>query len=315
MQVLVTGATGFVGSYLTRILVREKCAVYVLIRRTSDRWRLKDILGSLNVINCDLTRQDALKMVIKEVCPDVCFHLAWKATPGKYLGSTDSLSMLFASAHLASQLADNGCKRFIGVGTCFEYDVQRPGYLSEDSPTSPRGLYGASKLAAFHILGELSRAAGMDFTWLRLFYLYGPFEDNRRLVPYIICSLLRNEEARITSGDQVRDYLHVEDVADAIWAVFKHRITGAVNVGSGNPLPIKEIASIIGQTIGKPLLIRMGGLPKPDSDPSFICANSSLLRLKTGWAPKYDIEQGLHQTIEWWKTHIKECHLSQQHSD
>ncbi|MFM7787920.1 MAG: NAD-dependent epimerase/dehydratase family protein, partial [Microcystis panniformis] len=157
---------------------------------------------------------------LQKIKPELCIHLAWYVGSGKQLNSRENLNSFQASLNLFSQLAEVGCKRFVGIGTCFEYDFNL-GYLSESSPTKPITLYAASKVALLTILQQLAQIAEVELTWVRLFYQYGPMENQRRLVPSVICSLLRDEVVKTTKGEQILDFLHVEDIASAIWAVAK----------------------------------------------------------------------------------------------
>ena len=129
----------------------------------------------------------------------------------------------------------------------------------------------------------------------------GLFEDKQRLVPSIICSLLRNQMARVTKGEQIRDFLHVEDVAAAIWAVARSDLSGPVNIGSGKPVALRDIVTKIGAILDRPDLIVLGTLPYDASDPMFICANNRRLTEHTTWVPRYDLDQGLRHTVEWWQ--------------
>ena len=306
MKVFITGATGFIGSHVTRLLLSDGCEVHALVRESSDLWRINDVVPSLRLVRCDLLAFDALHAHLERIQPDVCIHLAWYAVPGKYLTSLENLSLLNASLHLASRLASLGCQRFVGIGTCFEYDT-RLGYLSETSPTRPRNLYAASKLALQVVLEQLANTTGMEVAWLRLFYQYGPFENERRLVPSVICSLLRHQVAKVTQGEQIRDFLHVEDVAAAIWAVAQSDLSGAVNIGSGKPIAVRDIVTQIGAILNRPELIAPGVLPYNPSDPMFICANNRRLTENTTWVPRHDLEQGLQHTIVWWQRHLGVC--------
>ena len=299
MKALVTGATGFVGSHLARLLVAEGYDVHALIRKTSDTWRISDKLNSLHVINGDLVHLGDIEQQLREIRPEICFHLAWYAVPGKYLTSEENLEMLVASIHFASLMAKLGCKRFIGAGTCLEYDTSL-GYLVESSPIAPGSLYAASKLALRYVLEQLSAPTTMTFAWPRLFYMYGPFESPLRLVPYIISSLFSKKPAEISGNKQVRDYLHIEDVATALLAVAKSSVDGPVNVGSGEPVTVKDIARKIGEIMRCEDLIRPQA-PTDESQTPFICANNSMLKERTGWRPRYDMERGLRHAIDWWK--------------
>ncbi|MFM6322818.1 MAG: NAD-dependent epimerase/dehydratase family protein [Microcystis panniformis] len=303
MKVLITGASGFVGSHVARLLVAEGCEVYALVRESSNRWRIQDILPSMYLWQSNLVAFENVNACLQEIKPELCIHLAWYAVPGKYLNSPENLDSIQASINLLSQLAELGCKRFVGIGTCFEYDLSL-GYLSESSLTKPITLYAATKVALSTILQQFAQITEMGVAWIRLFYQYGPMEDERRLVPGIISSLLRDEVVKTTKGEQIRDFLHIEDVASAIWAVAKSNVSGVVNVGSGQPVTVGQIALELGNLLGKPDLIHLGALPYRPNDPMFICANNELLRKKTDWTQKYNLTTGLNNTIEWYKDHL-----------
>jgi len=304
MKVLITGATGFIGSHVARLLVTESCEVYAVVRESSDLWRINDIVPLLHLVRCDLLAFDELDPHLERIQPDLCIHVAWYAVPGQYLTTRENLSVLKASLHLASRLVDLGCKRFVGVGTCFEYDTSL-GYLSEKTPNRPHTLYAASKLALQIVLEQLANVTGMEVAWLRLFYQYGPFEHGQRLVPSVICSLLSNQIAKVTKGEQIRDFLHVEDVAQAIWTIAQSDVSGPVNIGSGQPVSVRDVVTKIGDILNRPELIAFGALPSSASDPMFICADNRRLVESTTWVPRYDLEQGLRQTIEWWQANFK----------
>ena len=303
MKVLITGASGFVGSHVARLLVAEGCEVYALVRESSNRWRIRDILPSMYLRQSDLVAFENVNTYLQEIKPELCIHLAWYAVPGKYLNSQENLDSIQASINLLSQLAELGCKRFVGIGTCFEYDLSL-GYLSESSLTKPITLYAATKVALSTILQQFAQITEMEIAWIRLFYQYGPMEDERRLIPGIISSLLRDEVVKTTKGEQIRDFLNIEDVASAIWAVAKSNVSGVVNVGSGQPVTVGQIALELGNLLGKPDLIHLGALPYRPNDPMFICANNELLRKKTDWTQKYNLTTGLKNTIEWYKVHL-----------
>ncbi len=303
MKVLITGASGFVGSHVARLLVAEGCEVHVLVRESSNRWRIQDILPSMYLWQSDLVAFENMNAYLQEIKPELCIHLAWYAVPGKYLNSQENLDSIQASINLLSQLAELGCKRFVGIGTCFEYDLSL-GYLSESSLTKPITLYAATKVALSTILQQFAQITEMEVAWIRLFYQYGPMEDERRLIPGIISSLLRDEVVKTTKGEQIRDFLHIEDVASAIWAVAKSNVSGVVNVGSGQPVTVGQIALELGNLLGKPDLIHLGALPYRPNDPMFICANNELLRKKTDWTQKYNLTTGLKNTIKWYKDHL-----------
>jgi nucleoside-diphosphate-sugar epimerase len=298
VRVLLTGATGFIGSHVARLLVREGCEVHALVRANARLWRIADLRSQLELITGDVC-DAATREAIAERKPQSCIHLGWYATPGIYLRAPENVDLMAGTLKLAMRLAEAGCERFVGVGTCFEYGTDA-GYLSEETPLAPAFLYSAAKAGTYLALRCLQ--GSMSVAWARLFYLYGPYEDEGRLVPSVIRALLAGDPARCTLGQQVRDYLHVEDVASALWCTAKSSLLGAVNVGSGNPVTVAAVVREIGELLDKRDLVQLGALPSPPGDPPFVCANSRRLRAETDWRPRFDLSAGLRDTIDWWRT-------------
>src|SRR5262249_9106218 len=173
------------------------------------------LFSDVSIVRGDVCNPDEFVPSLEDIKPDACVHLAWCTAPGRYLTTPENLDLLCGTLRLARKLSEIGCKRFVGVGTCFEYDTDK-GLLSEDTPLRPRFPYSGAKAAAYLALRD---STPMQFAWARLFYLYGPGEHRRRLVPSVIHALLRNEPARCSVGTQVRDFLHVDDVAEALCAI------------------------------------------------------------------------------------------------
>ena len=302
VRVLLTGAAGFIGSHVARLLVAENHDVIAVVRPGADRWRLADIESRLDIIEADLTELGAIKGRLRARRPEICIHLAWKGWSGKAEADAN-LTSLGISLELLRTMPDLECPRFVGAGTCFEYPLTS-GRLAETMPLAPHDLYGACKKSLFEVAQHFSVLTGVSVVTPRIFYSYGPYEDARRLVPSITQSLLRGEAANVTPGEQVRDYLHVEDIAAAIWTVAASNATGAVNVGSGEAVTIAAIARRLGQIIGRPELVRIGQLQYRESEPMHILSDATRLRHELGFEPRYDLDRGLHQTIEWWRKQV-----------
>jgi nucleoside-diphosphate-sugar epimerase len=150
-------------------------------------------------------------------------------------------------------------------------------------------------------LVQFAATRQISIAWARLFFLYGPYEDSARLVPSVALRLIHGEEAHSTGGKQIRDYLHVEDVARALVATAFSKVEGAINIGSGIPVTIRSIVEMIGVKTERSELLKLGSLPYRQGEPPLIVASNSLLLSETDWRPQFDIETGIEATVEWWK--------------
>jgi nucleoside-diphosphate-sugar epimerase len=299
VTVLVTGAGGFVGSHVVRKLAADGSPVAALLRPGGSRRRLEG-LDEVRVLEADLADSGAVAAVLEQVRPRAVIHCAWYAEPGRYLEGRENLVSLASSLTFCEQLGEAGCKHLVGVGTCAEYDL-RQSPLREDTPTRTDTLYAACKLAFFIVASRRLPQLGMGFAWARLFYLYGPYEDERRLVPALVSALLEGREFETTPGEQVRDYLHVLDVAAALCLLSEGRLEGAFNVCSGEPVTIAALLQAVGELLGRPELIHLGALPYREWEPMSVTGDPGRLREEAGWSPKLDLREGLAGTVEWWK--------------
>lgn len=301
MTLLVTGATGFIGSHVVRELRARGLDVRAPVRSSSRGSALADLENEVEWVPCDLSV--ASPSELRDLCDsvDACIHAAWYVEPGKYAHAAENVEWVGTSMRLLEALAAGGCGRAVYIGTCFEYD-HRTGYLAESSPTRPWTLYGAAKLSTGWMGAKLAEQLGVAFSWARLFYQYGPHEQEGRLVPHVVRSLLSGEDVPVTRGTQIRDFLHVSDVASALADVSGSEHVGAVNIGSGRPVSVRDVVGTIGEILGEPGRIRFGARPDSPSDPPFICANNSVLVDEIGWKPRFDLESGLRDTVAWWST-------------
>lgn len=233
--VLLTGATGFIGARIARALVNQRCDVVALVRPTSNRRRLAHLGDSIRLAEGDFHAPDDVECVVRGTTPDVLIHAAWRAT-GSYLADPGNIGDLQASLDLFERARVAGCRRIVGLGTCLEYDTRR-GWLDESAPLAPASLYASAKAALYLATSAWARELNVSFAWPRLFNQYGPGEDPRRLVPSVAMALLAGRPVQVTRGDQVRDYLYVDDLADAVLTVGLSDLVGAVKYrigGSGS---------------------------------------------------------------------------------
>ena len=305
MKVLVTGAGGFIGSQVVRKVLQDGHAIVVVLRPGESPERLTDCLDSVSLFQCDLYDGEAVRRLVSETRPDNVLHLAWYAEPGRYWEAKENLDCVRMSLSLAQALAEAGCSRLVGAGTCAEYDWDH-GFLSENvTPLKPRSLYGICKNATREVLQAFCAQAGMGFAWTRFFLLYGPMEPKERLIPYVVLTLLKGEVARCTFGEQMRDFLCVEDAASALWAVAKSDLSGPVNVGSGQAIKVRTLVETVAEHLQREENVVFGALPTDPQEPPLVLADVRRLTNVVGWKPSLTLKEGVAKTCEWWRSKIQ----------
>jgi nucleoside-diphosphate-sugar epimerase len=274
-RILLTGATGFVGRQVLKTLLKEECVVQCILRAGRD----DDLPVSPKIMNpvftMDLFQEGVSwwKDVLQEI--DTVVHVSWYAEPGKYQLSMKNLDCLAGTLRLAQAAIDVGVRRFVGIGTCFEYK-QTSEKLSVESPLGPSSPYAAAKTSTYLTLSNCLPIHGIEFAWCRLFYLYGEGEDSRRLVPYIRNALSHGQEVDLTSGTQVRDFLDVNAAGKKISKVVMGSQNGPLNICSGESVTVRELAESIADEYGRRDLLKFGARVENPVDPPFVVGIPSI---------------------------------------
>lgn len=295
-KVLVTGASGFIGRNTLKTLVKKGYEVHAVSSRIINKnsrninWHCVNLLDKFQI-----------EKLFKLYRPNHLIHFAWSVEPSKYLNADENLIWLQSSIDILKSFTRYGGNRVVIAGTCFEYDL-RYGYLNEKlTNEKPNSLYGECKLSLNNISRIYAIRNGLSLAWGRIFYVYGPYESPKRVIPYVINSLLNREVAYCSHGEQIRDYLNVYDVASAFVDLLESNVEGNVNIASGNPIKLKEIFLKIGRMIDREDLISLGAIKTSHDEQSLIVADIKRLRDEIGWTPCYSLDKGLNETIEWWK--------------
>lgn len=299
--VLLTGATGYIGKFAIPFLLAENYTVHAVTFTeisfgTAENlfWHQADLLDSL-----------AIDRLIERISPTHLLHFAWYVEHGKFWNAVENLDWLCASLYLTRKFAENGGERMVSAGTCAEYDWSAPNPLTEyATPSNAQSLYGASKNALNSTLEKFAEAYNFSFASGRIFFPFGANEPANRLIPSVIRSLLANEPAQTSHGNQVRDFVYVEEIAEAFVTLLASDVRGVVNIGSGKGIALREIIEEIADIIGKPELLRIGALPSPPGEPAEIIADVRRLRMEVGFGKVRDLRKSLEDTISWWKKEL-----------
>jgi nucleoside-diphosphate-sugar epimerase len=294
-RVLVTGATGFIGRR-TLVPLRELgFDVHVVGRRPPDDPAVTFHSG--NLFNSDCTAR-----ILGEVKASHLLHLAWDTEPGRFWNSPLNLDWVGASLAVFRAFVEAGGKRAVLAGTCAEYRWGSDETLDEKrSELAPSTLYGVSKDALRRVVFAYAETTGVSVAWGRIFFLYGPEEKAGRLVSDAIRALGSGQPFATTDGRQLRDFMHVEDVARAFTALLASDISGAVNIATGQAVAVRSVLEAIDRETGGHGILRLGARPRPADDPAVIEAASDRLRQEVGFTPRYAIVEGIAQTVQWWR--------------
>jgi nucleoside-diphosphate-sugar epimerase len=250
---------------------------------------------------CDLLDTTAAAALVAEVRPTHLLHFAWYAEPGKFWDAPQNAPWVAASLGLLEAFAAAGGQRATFAGSCAEYDWAE-GVLSEqETPLAPATYYGAAKNALRAVAEGFAARRGVSFSWGRIFFVYGPHEHPDRLVSSLARALVRGEPAPTSEGSQRRDFLYAADVAGAFAALLDSEVEGAVNIGSGTAVAVRDIVAAVAGAAGRPDLVQWGALPQRPGDPPLLEADVRRLREEVGWQPAMPLDEGIARTVEWWK--------------
>jgi nucleoside-diphosphate-sugar epimerase len=264
--ILLTGATGFVGRQILRALLEREAHVRLVVRNNKQD-QLPQTPGVERVItSADIFAESTAWWANACHGVDTIIHTAWYAEPRQYLHSPKNQECLAGTLRLAEGAMAAKIRRFVGIGTCFEYDLSM-GTTSIHTPLNPQTPYAEAKTAAFTKLSRLLPEGDVSFAWCRLFYLYGEGENERRLVPYLRKKLAAGELVELTSGAQIRDYLDVQEAGRMIADIALGKNQGPANICSGVPTTVRELAEHIADQYGRRDLLRFGARPDNAFDP------------------------------------------------
>jgi nucleoside-diphosphate-sugar epimerase len=297
-KVLLTGASGFIGRHAAVALAKAGVELHL-----TSRSRPPVDVGVWH--QADLLEPEAIKAVVSTVRPHVVLHAAWCVEHSRFWTDPNNLNWVAATVCLVRAAVEGGASRFVGLGTCYEYDWPENGICDEfGTPVAGHTLYDTSKDATRRVLDAYCREVGIGFAWARLFFLYGPGEAPMRLVASVARALARGEEAALSSGTTVRDFMDVRDAGAALAKLGLSQVKGAINIASGEGVRISDLVLKMGDLAGCLDLINIGALPDRPGDPPRIVADTRRLREELGFRPSISLEQGLGGALSYWRARL-----------
>jgi nucleoside-diphosphate-sugar epimerase len=294
MTVLVTGATGFVGSH---VLAALSAAGHDCIA-THRRAEPPAALPGVRWVRCDLLDTEAIDRLCCDSRADQLLHMGWRAIHSGVNDAMDNLDWLAASVRLARAFFESGGTHVLVTGSCFEYDPRSGRCIEGTTSLDSLLLYGECKNALRHMVNGIARLHAADVTWARIFFTYGPDEHPTRFVRSLVRSMLLGEPAAMSHGRQIRDFVYVRDVAQAIETMLRQRPAGEYNVASGQPVTLARIAEEVARQIGRPDLLQVGARKALAWEPPVFLGSVARTEQVCGWRATTTLADGLAETIE-----------------
>ena len=300
-RIVITGATGAIGTAVVKQMIKENVEVLVLCRENSKR---NDRIPKHDLVKMKYCSLDELKDLKNDSNEpyDVFYHFGWSGTTGAFRNNmTEQLQNVQYTLDAVEAAARLGCKKFVGAGSQAEYG-RVEGVLHAGTPTFPENGYGIAKLCAGQMSRILCEQKGMEYVWTRILSVYGPNDTDASMIMSTIGKLLNGEVPKLTKGEQEWDYLYSEDAAKAMYLIGlrgKHGKTYCI--GGGKTKPLLEYVKILRDAIDKDAQLGVGEIPYSDKQVMYLCADITELQEDTGFTPDVTFEQGIVQTINWYK--------------
>lgn len=293
MKAFITGGTGFIGSNLARKLISEGNRVGLLFRDESKTWRINDILEKVDLLKGDLTNKESLIKTVQEYKPDFIYHLGAYGTYPSFQKDIEKIISININGIL--NLVDSAKDiPFINIGSSSEYG-EKNCPMNENDKCHPNNIYGKTKLMQTIYCKE------HNIPTLRLFSVYGPWEEPTRLIPTLIKTKLNGGEIDLIKS--VREYAYIEDIINGILKATEkyNSLKGEIiNIGSGHQYSMEEVLRELDKIDSKKIKINWN-FQAIQNEPNIWVADISKAEKLLNWKPKISLEEGLKKTYEWWR--------------
>jgi nucleoside-diphosphate-sugar epimerase len=320
-NIVLTGATGFIGRRLAQTLIDRGYKVHTIIRHASarDLGNIRDLLNKAVLLTADLTDYHSVRNAIRSANPDYVCHLG-ALTPVRYSfehpfeNEETNYKGTMNIVHALLETSDFKSRRLLFASTAEVYGWQEKSIpFTEDLPLHPASPYAVSKAAADMYIRMAGEVYGLNYTVMRPSNSYGRIPETGFIVEYLITAMLKNDDVYIGTPDSIRDYMHVDDHVNAYVTAIENRKAErqVYNASTGIPTSNKELAEKIAKHVSYEKPIIFGSYPpgypqRPTfSDPPYLVLNNSRIQRELKWKPQRDLDQGLQIIIRQWKDKFK----------
>ena len=301
-RVLLTGGTGFVGANLARRLARDGHEVHLLVRPAENRWRLTAIEDQVRLHLARLEERALVEEVVSRVDPEWVFHLA---AYGAYSSQRDVETIVTTNfngtVHLVEACLNTGCEVLVNAGTSSEYGYQDHPPVESELPR-PNSHYAVTKAAATLYCRFTAEVARRRLVTLRLYSVYGPWEEPTRFLPTLLVHARKGELPPLVTPQVARDFVYVDDAVEAFVLAATQPVeeSGPVlNVATGIQTTVAEVVELVRARFALAVEPVWGSMPDRDWDTHTWVGDARAIDAALGWRPKWDLEAGLARFAEW----------------
>ncbi|EKE14754.1 MAG: NAD-dependent epimerase/dehydratase [uncultured bacterium] len=301
---LLTGSSGFIGSVLLRKLLKNnKNDVYLILRKKSNTWRINDLLDKTTIFYSDLSDKLELTKIVKKIKPNIIFHLATNGAYS-YQKNADQIihTNILGTWNLLQACNSVNYELFVNTGSSSEYGFKKFA-MRETDILEPASYYAVTKCAQTLLCSHIARQEKKTIVTIRPFAVYGPYEESKRFVPTLMNALFSNKKMNLVSPTTARDFIYIDDVADAYLKIneLKNNPGEYFNIGTGIQSTIKNFVDISIKITGKNIKLVWGSLENRNWDTDNWVADISKAKRLLNWVPKTNLEQGIKLTWSWFQ--------------
>jgi nucleoside-diphosphate-sugar epimerase len=303
MNIVITGASGFIGSVLLRKLVKEGQNVSVILRGESNFWRIEDLIPHIRVFRADLLNRQEITGVIRKIKPKIIYHLA---AYGAYSYQQDADKIvntnILGTWNLLQACNEIQYDLFVNTGSSSEYGFKRYA-MRETDIVEPASYYAVTKCTQTLLCNHIAKQEKRPIVTFRPFSVYGPYEEPKRFIPALMNALYLKKEMRLVSQDTARDYIYVDDVVNAYRKIdeLKKNPGEYFNIGSGIQSTVRDVVDAAEKVTGKTTAFKWGHMKNRMWDTDTWVADISKVKSRLTWTPEISLEEGLKKTWKWFQ--------------